>query len=1078
MKITLRGRNWELLLLLAAGLLLALGARYAAMQHIGGRAGPGPDAPGAVNVLLCSPQELHDVLARRLSDPELSRAQEGILAWRKTLSPEERSQAILSDIAHLTSGGIQNGAAGTSLPAPLLTPETYHSLRSYWTVRDEETARKDWHFHVGLLLACFCVTHFILRLSACRGTQLLLPPALVLCGVSAILLFTFTDPLRDRLLYPPFVYGVALGCAALLVAARLARLGSLESYKYVMILAASALSLLLIFLGTGPAGSDAKINLFGFFQPVEFIKLLVVLFLASYFAGKDVELRRLDAYRWMGVALPRWRDILPVAAFLAATIALFFRQKDLGPALIVYLVFLCMFIMASRRVLLGLAGLALLIAAFWASYRFQILQTVSTRIEMWLSPWDNHRPGGVQLAESLWALASGAFSGAGLGRGAPQYIPAGHTDLILAAAGEALGFPGLAAILIILGLVFCAALYAAWSARTTYAAYLGFCLALLLGIQTAIIAAGTVGLIPLTGVPLPFMSYGKSALVAHFFLLGLLLNLSATGDAPTAARRKTPRVVLVLPALVLACLAAVMGRAFQVMYLQADEILCRGALTPQADGVRRFSYNRRILDLAAGITRGSILDRAGFPLATNRGAELQNSAEELRSLGFTISRPAVDRRYYVLGPAAVQLLGHTGAYWTDPKTVERSADVRLRGYPASQEVILVEGRKVVKRDYAALVPAFRDRFRTAGGRLAELLARPKDVRLTLDARMQWAALQALEANLPVIGGVRRSKGAAVVLDAATGAILAGVSIPGYDPNALGEIDLEKVYGADNKAAYDRARFEIYPPGSTFKVVVAAAALEGGWLGLPDSRRTYVCRHENVIPWKYQGGEHLRHVTDDEAESAHGSLGLPRALVESCNVYFAWLGTQLGPQRLFEFAHDRFRLELKGVASAAGLEANLPDNAYGQAKITVSPLRMAAVAAAIVNGGRAVEPFLFLEPGPDNARSGRILEEANAALLRDWMVEVVKRGTGRRAAVPGLVVGGKTGTAQNEIGDRNSHSWFIGFAYPGNQGPERALAFAFLIENGGYGGRAAAQAAHDFFLARSAAKPKPAAQESR
>jgi peptidoglycan glycosyltransferase len=224
----------------------------------------------------------------------------------------------------------------------------------------------------------------------------------------------------------------------------------------------------------------------------------------------------------------------------------------------------------------------------------------------------------------------------------------------------------------------------------------------------------------------------------------------------------------------------------------------------------------------------------------------------------------------------------------------------------------------------------------------------------------------------------------------------------------------------------------------------------------------------VIPWEYQGSEHRRHVTDDEAESAHGRLDLPRALVESCNVYFAWLGTQIGAGKLYEFARERFRLELKGVASAADLEANLPDNAYGQAKISASPLRMAAVAASVVNGGLLVNPYLI--PGQSSGRSQRIMQGPSAELLRTWMIDVVRRGTGRRAAVPGLVVGGKTGTAQNETGDRKSHSWFIGFAYPQSAGPERALAFAFLIENGGYGGRAAAQAAHDFLQARFAASP--------
>jgi peptidoglycan glycosyltransferase len=136
------------------------------------------------------------------------------------------------------------------------------------------------------------------------------------------------------------------------------------------------------------------------------------------------------------------------------------------------------------------------------------------------------------------------------------------------------------------------------------------------------------------------------------------------------------------------------------------------------------------------------------------------------------------------------------------------------------------------------------------------------------------------------------------------------------------------------------------------------------------------------------------------------------------------------------------------------------------------MRMASVSAAVANGGLWIEPVLILEPKEEPPARSRVLTEQTAALLREWMLDVVRHGTGRRAAAPGLLVGGKTGTAQNESGDKLSHSWFIGFAYPEGSGPEQAVAFSFIVENGGYGGRAAAQAASDFLKTISGSREAP------
>lgn len=901
-----------------------------------------------------------------------------------------------------------------------------------------------------------------------RGGYLLPALSYGLAAFSAVLLSSFGAP-RGVLLETSFVNGVAAASVALLAGALIVRLEMLEEFRYLLIVTALILAGALVCFGTGPVGTDTRINLFGVFQPAEPIKLLVVLFLASYFANRDIELRQLDAVRWMGLSFPRWRDALPVTVVLAATLVLFFLQKDLGPALVMYLVFLGLFVAASRRVALGLTGLLALLATFWGAYRFRLLATVSTRIEMWLSPWDNHRPGGVQLAESLWALASGGFWGSGIGRADAHYIPAGHTDLILAAAGETFGVPGIALLLAICACLVLAMTLAWWRARSTYARYLGLGLTLLLGVQAFLIMAGSVGLVPLTGVPLPFVSYGKSALVTDFFALGLLLNLSPD-PAAKAPSRGPGRWSLLMPLLIVIGFGVVGWRTCRVMTSDADTVLVRGSLTPQADGVRRFSYNRRILDIANRIPRGTVRDAHRLALATSRPDDLVAAADALKATGVQAEmKPTQSNRVYPFGRYAAHVVGHGSAYWADAHTIERSYASVLRGYPYQEQVVESDGHKIVRRDYAGLVTAFRGRFDGLGGPLERLLKIDRDVRTTLDARLQIAAMRALERNLPVVGGVRRTRAAAVILDAASGGILTSVSLPTYDPNAVGE-EIDAMFDPAVKAALDRARFEIYPPGSTFKLVAACAALDAGIMNRPDTEREHTCHHTDEISWSIRRQEHRRRVSDDEAESAHGRIGLRQALVESCNVYFAWLGTQLGPAALFNTATQRLHLALKGIADETAFNEFLPDHAYGQAKVTVSVLENASVAAMIANGGMRIVPSLGVPTGLSkdyisvpSVNRERALNESTAATVRGWMVDVVMSGTGRRAAVKGLIVGGKTGTAQTDSGDRLSHAWFVGFAYPESATPEHAIAFAFLIENGGYGGRAAAQAAHDFLV---------------
>jgi cell division protein FtsW (lipid II flippase) len=281
--------------------------------------------------------------------------------------------------------------------------------------------------------AAFFLVWLVWRWRGFAGDPSLLPALQLLTSIGLILAVSLKDPLRDTLEFRKFAWGVAAGCLLLLLPL-LKPFASRDYSKlvYTPLIAAFALFALLVVFGSGPTGSDAKVNL-GPFQPLEAIKVLLVFFMAGYFAKRwewlrELHERRVPKFlRWMH--LPRFAHVLPVMCGVTGALVMFFWLKDLGPALVTGFLFLAMFAVAR-----GKAGLALIVQ----------------RIEMWQSPWDNGVRGGDQLAHSLWAFATGGPLGSGPGWGDPGMIPAGHTDLVLSAIGEEWGFVGV----LIVGLLF------------------------------------------------------------------------------------------------------------------------------------------------------------------------------------------------------------------------------------------------------------------------------------------------------------------------------------------------------------------------------------------------------------------------------------------------------------------------------------------------------------------------------------------------------------------------------------------------------------------------------------------------
>ena len=943
---------------------------------------------------------------------------------------------------------------------PLMTGDQFRELKPQFVVRRPVQFTRSFFAWSAFFLVAFLVPHVWWSVRGSRSDQTLLPAVLLLSGIGLTLMVSLRDPVRDNLLFVDFAQGVVAGCLLLAAVSGLNYGRLFGKLSFVPLLGSCVLSVMLIVFGRGPGTSDAKVNLFGF-QPVELVRILLVFFLAGYFAQRWDILRHAHESRPRLAALTRRFDIppveytLPVLVSVGLALAFFFLQKDLGPALVFLCLFLVLYGMARRSALVPLAGLALMGAGLLAGYLIGVPHTVRERVSMWLSPWDNVIRGGDQLAHSLWAFATGGLTGMGIGRGDPQLVPAAHTDLILSAVGEELGFLGIAVVFALFAWIVWRAFRIAGRARTDYEFFLAAGLAAATALEILLIAGGALGVTPLSGVVTPFLSYGRTSMIANFAVIAILLAISMRGEEKAPAQPIIPVPMRTFGAMFGIAGLLVVAKAAYTQVIHSAAIMGAGTLVTQADGARRYQYNPRLLEIMRDIPKGTIYDRNGLPLATSDWDELEKHRADYQSLGIDIDRacPRSESRHYPFGGLTFDLLGdlRTRTRWAASNTsyIERDLARRLRGYddrPTLEEVKNPKTGKmerVIRYDYRELVPLLRYRYQPQNPAVRAVLDRRRDVRTSIDARLQSRVSEILRAQL---NQAQRDKGAAVVMDPSTGDLLAAVSypLPPDDPSAA-EPESANPY-------LDRARYGLYPPGSTFKLVTAIAALRKD----PAlAHRTYECiRLPDGRVGNFMTGS-TRPIRDDIQDTEpHGTLDMERAMVVSCNAYFAQLGTyDVRAEALWNTAH------LLGIASAnqntiEQLKESLPQSSYGQGRVVATPFQLARVAATVANGGAMPQGrWIADENNTRTAAPETVMTPEAAQTLGRFMREVVTSGTGKRASA-GVPVAGKTGTA--ELGDAPSHAWFVGYAPYGTGA--RKIALSVLVENGVYGGTAAAPAA--------------------
>ena len=311
------------------------------------------------------------------------------------------------------------------------------------------------------------------------------------------------------------------------------RLHLLQRYRYTLLAVSLLLLAITVVVGEETYGARLWISIGPVqFQPSELVKITLVIFLASYLDERREMLAQ--PWRFHGIPLPPIPTLIPLGVMWGSCIVILIAANDLGASLLLFSIFLTMIYLATNQpsyVILGLSSFA--IATF---VLYQSFDRIAIRGQNWLDPWVDPLDLGYQQIQSDYAISSGGIFGSGFAQGQPWRIPAVHTDYVFSAIGEELGLLGTTAVVLLLLLISARGMMIALRAPDGFSSLLAGGLATALGIQTLIILGGVTRLIPLTGITLPFISYGGSSLLTNFVIAGILLAVSSTG---TRTERRT-----------------------------------------------------------------------------------------------------------------------------------------------------------------------------------------------------------------------------------------------------------------------------------------------------------------------------------------------------------------------------------------------------------------------------------------------------------------------------------------------------------------------------------------------------------
>ncbi len=879
------------------------------------------------------------------------------------------------------------------------------------------------------LFAAFAVAHLAIRRLAPGADSAILPLVFLLSGIG----IAFVTRLAPSLAVNQVVWLFVSVAAMVATLAFVPSLDELADYKFTLGIAGVVLLLLPMLFGTEIGGSKLWLRIWRFtFQPGELAKICITLFLAAYLAENREMLSA--SMRHIGpLALPHPRMLFPMMVMWGLSLLVVVFERDLGSALLFFTFFVIMLYVCTGRVSYVIVSLGLL--AVGGVLCYGLFSHVQTRIQIWLDPFQDPSNKGLQIVQSLYSLADGGLVGTGIGKGMPRLIPVVESDFIFSAIGEEMGLLGASGVLIAYMLLAVRGLTTAARAKSDVSSFTAVGLTAAITVQAFLIVGGVTRLLPLTGVTLPFMSQGGSSLLASFIIVGLLLRAGDEGTGHESLMEMAPAAII--GPSTTAAPPSDGSRVSKVLH--GAHVRGRyGMLTPESGILGRVALGNRLTALVttftimfavliANLTYIQVVKAEEYQSMPNNNHTIARSAHVQRGAiithdGVTLAESVLQDdgtyvRTYPQGSLAAHTVGYVSAQF-GTSGVERTMNERLTG----------------RADYSSWNSAL---YSMAGVKMPG-----SSVVLTIDSQMQMACEAALNGLT----------GAVVVLDPSTGAVLAKASSPTYSNDQIADI----IQSSESSSSLlDRTVSTRYTPGSTFKVLTLAAALDAGTTSLDATYQapgTMSIGNADVVNF---GGEDF------------GSLTLQEALNHSANTVFGQVGTKLGASalvnyaRAFGYGSDGVGQDFTTVASlmpdpAEMTEWELAWAACGQpvgehaspAGPQTTVMQNAIMVAAIANGGIAMNPYVvdhILSPEGATVSTaqpraiGQPVSGKTAEQVKEAMVQVVESGTGMAAQIDGVRVAGKTGTA--ETSSSTANSLFVGFA-PYDQ---PTLAISICIE---------------------------------